>query len=260
MTDKAIRKTSRQLNQGTYLKSISIVAFTFFCSALLTIIPFSAIKLADYTELREKTFSISPLLFPAVFIFLMILLCLAQFILLSTASIGEKAWYSGRLTRKQQCGKRLRFWFKPSRSFKAFRLSSLIFLLKLIWTVVLLSPAILMFVSVVLISFYGGIELYLFISLTAGGTIFLLIGLAFRFIIIQRYFLAPYLMADNPKLRVVQAVKQSKNLSEGQLFRIVKFKLKYTPVFFTYLLVFPAIFFHPNYKQGCSVIAKELYL
>lgn len=260
MTDKSIRKISRQLNKGTYLKSISIVVFTILCTALFTVIPFAAIKIADYSKLREKAFSISPLLFPAVFIALMILLCLAQFILLGTVSIGEKAWYSGRLTKKQQCGKRLRFWFNPSRSFKAFGLSALIFLLKLMWTVILLSPAILMFVSVVLISFYGGIELYLFISLTAGGVIFLLIGLAFRFVIIQRYFLAPYLMADNPRLGVVQAVKQSKNLSEGQLFRVVKFKLKYAPVFFTYPLVFPAIFFHPDYKQGCSVVAKELYL
>lgn len=260
MTDKAIRKFSRQLNKGTYLKSLGIVLFSFLCCAVFAIIPFTVLKLSDFSGLKEKADSISSYLFPAVLTLLLTGFCFAELLLLSTASMGEKAWYSGRLTKKQQCGKRLLFWFKPTRSFKAFRLSALIFLLKLLWTTALLSPALLMLSSVVLISFYGGIELYLFISLATGGVLLLLIGLVFRFIIIQRYFLAPYLMADNPKLGVVQAIKQSKNLSEDQIFRVVKFKLKFIPAFFTYPLIFPAIFFYPNYKQGCSVVAKELYL
>lgn len=174
--------------------------------------------------------------------------------------MGEKAWYSGRLTKKRQCGKRLRFWLKPSRSFKAFRLNALIWVLKLLWTSALLSPALLIFSSVLLLSLNGGIELYLFISLAAGGVLLLITGLIFRFIIVQRYFLAPYLLADDPKLKVVQAVKRSKNLSEGQLFRVIKFKLKFLPTFLLYPLIFPAVFLRPNYKQGCSVVAKELYM
>lgn len=250
MSDITVGKLSRQLNRGTYLRSMSIVLFALLSCAVFSVLPYFILKLLSFSGLSRT------LTAAAVFLLLTFLMA----VILSTVSMGEKAWYSGRLTIKKQCGKRLRFWFKPKHSLKAFGLYAAVFLLKTAWTLAFLSPALLVFTSATLVAFYGGIELWLSVSLGAGGTLLLITGLIFRFITVQRYFLAPYLLADNPRLDIIRTLKQSKNLSDGQLFRIAKYKLKFLPAFFTYPLILPAIFLHPHYKQGCSIVAKSLYL
>lgn len=260
MTDKTIKKLSRQLNKGSYLRSFSIILFAAAELIIFSVLPFALIKVADVSGFKSYIENFSPIIFPIITGIICTVITFFAFSVFSSVSVGEKAWYSGRMSGKRNCGKRLRFWFLPSKSFKALRLEILITALKLLWTVVFLSPALLIFSAIIGTAFYGGIEPTLLISLAGGGCLLLVTGLIFRFIVVQRYFLAPYLMAQNPKLKVIQAVKQSKNLLEGHIFKIVKFKLKHLPSFLLYPLIFPAIFFYPNYKQGCSVLAKEICL
>ena len=260
MPDKMIKKLSRQLNHGTYLRSISIPVIRLFFVLLFCALPWLITLIIDKTGLRGTLHSVNPV-FPAILISVILALTVFQAGLTYSAfSMGEKAWYTGRLTRKRLCGKRLRFWFSPSHSFKALKLRTAIFFIKAVWTIALISPALLMFSAVIGTAITGGIEFYLFLSLSIGGAVLLFIGLIFRFIIVQRYYLAPYLLADSPKLTPIQAIKQSKNLLDGHLMRIIKFKLKFVPCFMLYLFVFPAIYFHPYYKQSCSVLAKEICL
>lgn len=258
MTDKTIRKISRELNRGAYLRSSSIVLSAIIICAVFSVITFSLVRLAELSGLKQLSGTYGRFIYPSVLSVVFLIFVFIELVLLSSVSIGEKAWYTGRLTRKKQCGKRLRFWFSPSRSFKAFRLNLLIFVLKLMWTAAFISPSALFFSVVFLTAFSGGIELYLLIALLSGGVLLLATGLIFRFFIVQRYFLAPYILADNPRLSATQAVMQSKTLSDGQILRIAGFKLKFLPAFFTYPLIIPAVFLHPHYKQSCSVIAKEL--
>lgn len=260
MTDISTGKLSRQLNKGTYLRSMSIVLFAALCCSVFSAVPYFILKLTDISHIRSFLNVKGINIFPYIAATIFLLLTLLMFIILSTVSVGEKAWYTGRLTQKKQCGKRLRFWFRPSRSIKAFGLCTAVFMLKLLWTLAFLSPSMLVLTSAALIALNGGIELWLAVSLSAGGVLLLVTGLIFRFIIVQRYFLAPYLIADNPKLGIADAVKQSAKLSEGQISPIVKLKLRFLPAFFTYPLIFPAIFLHPHYKQSCSIIAKSFYL
>lgn len=260
MPDKMIKKLSRKLNKKNYLRSFSIVIFRFSAILLFCAFPYLIIKISELTGIKNYFNELNRFLFPAFVGLIFLFTAFRSFCLFSSFSLGEKAWYTGRLTRKKQCGKRLRFWFKPRFSVKALRLKALLFILKLFWTTALLSPSLLIFSAVIGIAATGGIELYLFISLTVGGTALLLTGLVFRFIIVQRYFLAPYLLAEEPKLKPQQAIKQSKNLLDGHIYRIVGFKLKFLPSFILYPLIFPAIFFYPNYKQSCSVLAKEICL
>ncbi len=260
MTNRAIGKISRQLNRGAYLRSMSIVVFALLCCAVFSVLPYFILKLSGLLNLSSAMTAAGIDFYPVTVSAMFLLLTVFMFFILSTVSVGEKAWYSGRLTKKKQCGKRLRFWFRPSRSVKAFGLCASVFALKLLWTLAFLSPAILVFTSAVLIAFYGGIELWLSVSLVSGGILLLAAGLIFRFVAVQRYFLAPYLIAENPKLGIIQAIKQSRNLSDGRLFGIARYKIRFFPAFLTYPLIFPAIFLHPHYKQCCSIVAKSLYL
>lgn len=258
MTDREIRKLSRKLNKGHYLVSFSIPVYALFSLAVFCVLPYFGLSL--FKLFKIKLDGISTYLFPSLCTVIMLTVTFAFMMIFSSVSMGEKAWYSGRLTRKKQCGKRLRFWFVPKHAFRAMRLQLLLFLIKLLWTVALLSPAALAAAGIISLAYTGGVEIYLFLSLAGGGLLLLTAGLIFRFIIIQRYFLAPYLMAQNPKLKPIQAVRQSKNLLDGHVFRIIRFKLKYFPSFLLYPLIFPSIFFYPDYKQGCSLIAKEIVL
>lgn len=260
MTDKMINIYGRKLIKGSRLSALSIMLFGLLTTVIFALIPSGIISLFKSFSLKTALDGISTLIYPITVSAVFILISFLFFMILSSVSIGEKAWYSGKMSKKQNSGKRLRFWFKPSRSFKALRLEVLLFGARLLWDIVFLSPALLFFASIWGTAFYGGIEITLLISLAAGGILLLTAGLIFRFIVVQRYFLAPYLMAGNPKLKPLQAVKQSKNLLEGHIFRIVKFKLKHLPRFLLYPLILPAIFFFPSYKQSCCVIAKEICL
>ncbi len=175
-----------------------------------------------------------------------------------TVSIGEEAWYSGRLTGKKNGFKRFLYWFRFKNSFKAFRLRSTVFLLKLFWSIVFLLPSLLTFSVVFVTAFSGGIEIFLFLMMTAGAIIMLITGLIFRFIAIQRYFLAEFILAENPQNKVLQTIRQSKNLIDGQIFTVVKFKLAFLPFVLPCLFLIPLFFIYPHYKQSRSILAKEL--
>lgn len=256
MTDREIRKLSRKLNKGQYKYTFLILLFTFLSFIFFCIFPSVLIKITEPFKiiLNQK----DKLIYPSIYVGVLLVIFLIYSVLFSSINLGGKAWFTGK--NKASRNKRLKFWFYPLPSIKAFKLKILMFFIKLFWTVVFLLPAAIAFAGVISLAYGGGIEFYLFLSLIAGGTILLITGLIFRFIIIQRYFAAPYLMASEPKLKPIIAIKQSKNLIEGHIFRIVLFKIKYLPSFILYPLIIPAIFLYPNYKQSCSLLAKEVTL
>ena len=259
MDYKNAGRLCRQLNRGRYLRSFSILLYSLFMTAFFALLPSALLKLSEAVGLKTALDGINGLLHPLLVSIVFAAVTLRTFTVSSAVSVGEKAWYSGRLSGGSS-GKRLRYWFSPAHSFKALRLCSLLFLLKLMWSAVFLSPALLFFSAVFALAVNGGIELWLLVSLASGGAVLLITGLVFRFITVQRYFLAPYLMARNPRLGAAQCVRQSKNILDGHIGEIVKFKLKFMPAFLLYPLIIPVIFLHPHYKQACSVIAKEICL
>lgn len=256
MTDREIKAASRLLNKKNYLKSTVVLLSAAVGTLFFTVLPLAALNLFKLTEFKES----SPSAYYGTVIIALVLFTLWAFFAYSSFSLGEKAWYAGRMTRKKECVRRLLFWFSPKRSFKAVRLRALLFVLKLAWLIVFISPALLVLSGAVILAYTGGVEIYLFIALAAGGAVLLICGLIFHFVTVQRYFLSEYLAVANPRLGVVQAVSQSKNLLDGHLWRIVKFKLGFLPAFLLYPAVLPVIFLHPYYKQSCCVIAKEICL
>lgn len=258
MTNKEIKKLSKQYIKNRRGKALLIGLFSLLTFGFFSILPsisVFAIKIFNLKEsLSEK------IVFLMIFIFIMLLFTFWALSAYSSFSLGTKAWYSAKMSKNQLCGKKLLFWFRPKYSFKALRFNAALFFAKLLWSIALLLPATSVFACIIILAYSGGIELYLFTSLISGGIILLIAGLIFRFITIQRYFLAPYLIASNPKLGAIQALKQSKNLTDGHISDIIQFKLSFTPWFLSCLLIFPVFIFYPYYKQSCSVIAKSICL
>ena len=232
MTVKMIRKTSNLLNKNNYLKSIYILIF-----GLVFLIIFS-VSPVFISRITESLKAVDSDIKSAINIALLVICTFVSFLFYSSFSIGEAAWYFGRYSGKKNCLKRLVFWFLPRHSIKALCLCTLVFFIKMCWTFVLCVPGLLTLFSAVILAFTGGIELYLFLSLTIGSALLLITGILFAFIINQRYFLAKYLIVDNPKLGVIQVIRQS----------------------ILYPFILPIIYLYPHYKQSRSIIAKELYI
>lgn len=255
---KNIQKFSLEFNKNKYLKSMCIPLFLTLTVILFCVIPYCINLIFDVILLRvtEKYLMLCSVI-KCILIFLSG--CTAC-VFYSTVSVGEEAWYSGRMTRKKNCTKRFIYWFRPKNSFKAFRLKSTLFFLKLFWTLVFLLPAAIIFSIILITAFSGGIEIYFFLSLCGGAAVLLITGLIFRFIMIQRYFLAGFIIAENPNNNVMQTISQSKNLLDGQLFTVIKFKLTFFPFFLLSLLIVPIFFVYPHYKQSRSILAKSLMI
>ncbi len=244
-----IKKKSLELHKNQYAKSV-IVSLSYSVLVILaSVIPYVSVKISAEFGLNS------------VVIFLISALTFLLFTLLTSSyTIGEKAWYAG-LSSKNKAGiRRFFFWFRPEYCLRAFCLKLVLFWVKLFWAVLLNIPGTALLFTAVLLCMTGGIEPVIFVSLLSGSLIMLVAGSAFAFIINQRYFLAEYLYVTNPRLKILQAVRQSKNLLDGHLFEVVRFKLSFAPALLLYLLVIPAIFIHPYYKQSCCLVAKELYL
>lgn len=260
MFEISIQKKSVKLNKRYYLKSFCILLCAILLTGLFSVLPYFLKKLLEL-NLINNPFSSAYLDYNTI-IFAFLILSITFFALMfySAISIGENAWYSGHLYRKKQCLKRLIFWLKPKFSLKALKLNVLLFFIKAVIFFTFCLPSLILLLTAITLAFSGGIEVYLLISFLAGTFTLFLTGVIFAFIVNQRYFLSKYLLAENPKLGVAQVLKQSKNLMNGQIFRVVKFKLSFMPAFILYLLVFPTIFLHPHYKQCCCIIANELRL
>ncbi len=256
MLFKEIRKTALTNNKNKYLKSILIPFSALFVTVILTVSPY-LFKVA--TGIYENNIAENYLYaFRGGRCLYYFSVGFLAYVFYSAVSMGEEALYSGRTERKKYCFRRFMYWMKPTLSLKAAGLHFLLFILKSCWTILFFIPAIVVTFVIVATAFSGGIEIYLFLSLCIGALILSVVGFTFRFIIIQRYFLANFLLASNPDIGIIQCVKQSVNLLEGHIFTVVKFKLSFLPYTLACMLILPIFFVYPHYKQSRTIIAKQL--
>ena len=248
-----IKKESKTIIKGKRRQALSIVLFNLFFCAAMTALSYGIIVLSD-------RFSAVGLPVGITVAIILVIISLVTLCVYSSVSVGEKAWYNGVTANKANYSRRLFFWFRPKNSFRALRFHFSLFFIKLSLAILFFLPCISLIWSIYYLSGTGGLELYLFISLAAGSLIFGISGLIFYFVAVQRYFIAEYLFSSDPRLGVFTAINQSKNLLDGHIFEIVKFKLSFLPWFFGCLAVIPAFYFIPYYKESCCVVAKRITL
>ena len=251
-------KYAIKCNKNKYMKSLCIPFIACCIFLLFSFIPHLASLIFEQTELHiPKTYTIYNSILKCI---LITAIGFMAYLFYATFSLGEEAWYSGRLTFKKNCFKRFIYWFKPTKAFKALSLKSILMCLRIFWTFVFLIPATVTATTIFLTAFNGGIEIHLFLSLSAGTLALLICGIIFRFVFIQRYFLSEFILAQNPNNGVIQSIKKSKNLMDGQIFRVILFKIGFVPLFLSCIMIIPIFFVYPHYKQSRSIIANALMI
>lgn len=247
MTITDIKKKAAKLIKNNY-KDINLITILILLSLIIfAILPFIIINTKNILIVNSE-----------LIISLLSLIGLIYLFIANSYFAGEKSWYSGQINGSKLGLKRLFFWFKPLYSIKASIFKIYLYLIKTINTIIFITPSLLLFSALLLLAFSGGIEIWIFITLLIGGAILLFFGLIYAFIFNQRYFLAEYLYINNPKLSVIQVINRSKNLLDGHIFNVVKFKISFLPHMILCLLIIPIFVIGPYYKQSCSIIAKEL--
>lgn len=253
MTNSIIKQESKQYIKGKRKNALSIVLFVLIFGLIATLLCFGTIFFSELLRGFGAAVTVAS-------VAVLVILSLATVFIYSSASVGEKAWYTGLTANKSNYKKRLYFWFKPRNSFRAFKFRFILSTVRTLWAIVFFLPAGIVLWSIYYLSGSGGLELYLFISLAAGCVLLTVSGAVFYFITIQRYFLAEYLFSSNPKLTPVTAIRQSKNLLDGHIFEIVRFKLSFLPWFLSCIFIVPIFYFLPYYKESCCVVAKKVTL
>lgn len=169
---------------------------------------------------------------------------------------GSNAWFSF-YKRKNRAG-RVAFWFAPRNNFKAFRLYVALFFVKLFWTILFLLPGVAVIFSFCYLAYDSGIEFNLFLCGIVGGGMLVATGLIFRFIIMQKYFLAKSILIENPSVSALEAIRQSCEKMEGKLKKTAFFKLSFTPWILTCVGIVPILYVWPYYRQSCALFAGEI--
>ncbi len=259
MKSSEIKKIGKKAILGNRKEAIFIDLFPVILCLMMTAIIYGIIVLSQKLSSSAVGSTNEIIIFAvtAVILGLLSLLTLGAY---SSTSVGKKAWYNGLISSKENYTRRFFFWFKPKASRRALCLKLLLNVLKLSEAVFFSLPGIMIFITIFYLAQTGGIELYLFYSLFAGALLLTLCGLSFAFVAAQRYFLAEYIFSSKPKITAALAIKQSKNLLDGHIMEIVRFKLSFFPWFLVCLLIFPTIYFVPYYKASCSLVAKRIVL
>ncbi len=239
--------------KGKRVKAMSIVLTSVVYCAFVTAVCFGIILLCELLGGGN-------MLKTAAAIGVLCVLSFAALLFYSSLSVGEKAWYSGITDERKNYTRRLFFWFRPKNSFRALRFKVLLVTIKAMWAVVFFLPFAVLTWSIYYLSGSGGLELYLFISLSGGAILTAVCGAIFYFIAMQKYFIAEYLYSSDPRLKPLTAIRQSKNLLDGHILEIVCFKLSFTPWFLSCIFIAPAFYFLPYYKESCCVVAKKITL
>ncbi len=74
----------------------------------------------------------------------------------------------------------------------------------------------------------------------------------------QRYFLAPYLLAEDGGQKVSRIIKQSVKASKGRRGEILRLQLSFIGWFLLSVLLFPLLYTLPYYRASLSVYARYL--
>lgn len=169
---------------------------------------------------------------------------------------GSSAWFC--FYKRKSRTKNVLFWFAPKRAAKSFVFYSILFFMKLFWTILTLSPGVITIFSFVFLAYDAGLEFNLFLCGISGGIILLLTGVAFRFVIVQKYFLAKNIFVSDPRITAAEAIRKSCEGMNGKLKKAALFKLSFAPWFLLCIGVLPAVYVWPYYRQSCALLAGEI--
>jgi len=258
MQSALVKLQSRQAMLGYYARSVALLLLLTAGGILWGVFTRAARYLLDSQQVSGSLYALWDKL-PALTGFLgaLTLLLLAAFFL-SPLRLGCAAWFLGGALKKRRSGKWILYWLKPGRAAKATRFQLAIGLRRALLLTAFLLPGAFLLAGAFYGLLYDGAARNVFFTVVAAGAVLTLLGLFFGSAALQRYFLAPFLLARYPALQPREALRKSIVIMDEHCLQALLFKLSFSPWFLLCLLVFPVFYVWPYYQQACAVWAKNL--
>ncbi|MBQ7595784.1 MAG: DUF975 family protein [Clostridia bacterium] len=236
-----IKRLGRKYAKGNVKKSAAILVCLMISIIILTAAPYFLSRIISNT-------------------YLIIVICTAiltlNIFIYSSFKAGRSAWFL--FYNKKKRSQKTLYWFSPSRVFKNSRLYIVLFFKKILLALAFLLPGAAIIISAVILAMNGGVEFNLFVSWIGGGTAILAAGTLFYTVVMQRFFLVPYIRAENPYLKTKEVFRISKKEMNGNLKKTFLMKLSFLPLFISCITVFPVFYVWTYYNQSCALMAQSI--
>lgn len=230
-----------------------------FCTAILLwgFMTANVRLLLSANEIEQAVGAAGEIFVPLMNISACFLLLFFGAFVFAPAVVGIHEWFmNGALSRKS--GFRKVFgWYRYKKAVSAFSVSVVLALLKgAIYTLFCL-PGIALAAGGIYMLFSSGISLALAAIVFFGSVVLMFAGAGFAFCAVQRYAAAPYIVALRPQTRVRSALSASARIMQGRYISCAMFKLSFLPWLLSCVLIVPAFFVWPYYKQACAIWVLE---
>lgn len=183
------------------------------------------------------------------------------FILLSPLHAGTACWYYQLVsTGAEDISSVFRFFSSGRLLLRSWMLYLQLIVRSLFWTVLFMAPGgVVLYFSVGLYASRGdSIDTVMGIFGIVIGILLLLTAALLLSVFLLRYFLAPYILADDQKLSARKCIVLSKRYMKGRKGQLWVFHLSFFPWMLLSLLILPLLYVLPYISCASALYAKYL--
>lgn len=188
---------------------------------------------------------------------LLFFLALLALFLLPPITLGREAWFWRRSAREYEPVTYVFQWYR--RTGRCVALYAMRWGIRIAVSLLFLGPAVICTLAA-LFAYRDGTTVFTLTALSATAAALWIAGVVFDTLFLQRYFLAPYLLAESTEMRARDALRESARVMDSCMMRgrAVKMKLSFSPWFFSCIFIFPILYVYPYYKQACACYARHI--
>lgn len=188
---------------------------------------------------------------------LLFLLAALSLLVLPPLALGREAWFWQRSAREYESFTYAFTWYR--RMGRAIALHLLRWLIRLGASALFLLPAVICTLAALYL-YWSGTTFFTLAVLTATAAALWGTGVVFTTLFLQRFFLAPYLLARDGETGARDALRESARIMDACMMRgnTAKMKLSFLPWFLSCLLILPVLYVYPYYKQSCACYARHI--
>ena len=258
--NKATRQWARQLQRGHRAAGFALLLGGFVLAAgagfLPLLLDFASNRAAS--ALPEPGGPMAQLGLGGVRLAAALLLALLAALLCAPLRLGREAWYFGGADGRCRSGSRVLFWLQPRWALKATRFVLALWLRRLFWGALYLTPGGFLLGGTLIQARGGEMDLPLFLAAAGGGAALLVMGACFLAATVQRYALVLPILAKQPRCKLRNALALSAARTDGSCAALLGFRLSFLPWYLLCLLAVPLPFVAPYIVQARACRHAEL--
>lgn len=258
MSISRIKITGKQMLMGDGVRAAILMCVTFALAAALGLITAGVNFIIGSRSVAGKLSSVYENLPGIVRIAACVLLLIVTALVIFPLKVGRSAWFLSPALGIKRHYSRVMYWLKPSKALRSAGYVAALGCIKAFWALIFLSPGLFLFGGTVYSAVTQKYELNLLIAVCGGSFALLLVGIGFFSVMLQRYFLVIPILVKDPGISFTKAVRLSGDLMNGNCLRTAKMKWSFFFWFLSCLLILPAIYVIPYYRQTCACCQADL--